>query len=249
LRGTPSRALDAILISPVSDVTLLSMLHVAAQAGVAWVFLNRWNDAIRELRQHYPKVAIFSVSADQEQVGTLQGRQILRLWRPGDECVYIQGPLGTSSARRRFEGAQQQLSASAVPMTVLHSDWSRAGGMRVMAQWLEMLNPHSRTRLIVAAQNDSMAMGAREAFEQWSARSASGVVRASLLGCDGSPSFGQLMVQTGRLVATVVIPPVAGAAIEQLVRYFRSGWMPPAEITLPVRSYPGLEEIAPPPGV
>jgi ABC-type sugar transport system substrate-binding protein len=242
LVGSTMRAPDAILVSPVSEVALMPMVHVAARARIAWVFLNRWNDAINDLRGEYPGVPIFTVSADQDQVGTVHGRQIARLWRPGDECVYIQGPLGTSSAKRRLAGTERELAGSATTLTILHGDWSRQGGRDVMSQWLRMLPRASMANLVVVAQNDSMAIGAREALLEWNVGHRA-TLQADIVGCDGSPEFGQAMVVTRQISATVVIPSVSGRAIDQLVASERAGHLPTAEIRVPVESYPSVEAI------
>lgn len=234
-----SNAPDAVLVSPVSEVALMPMVHVAARSGVGWVFLNRWNDAISELRLQYPTVPIFSVSADQDQVGTLHGRQLARLCRPGDECVYIQGPLGTSSAKRRLAGTQRELSSgSCATLTILHSDWSRDGGRNVMTQWLRMLPRASVSGLVVVAQNDSMAVGARDALAEWDPGGAS----ADIVGCDGSPEFGQQMVATRQLSATIVIPAVTSRAVDELIASDKGNRSSP-EVPVAVRSFPDLESI------
>lgn len=238
LSGAAMRVPEAILVSPVSEVALMPMVHVAARSGIAWVFLNRWNDAVNALRDQYPSVPIFSVSADQDQVGTLHGRQIAKLRRPGDECVYIQGPLGTSSAKRRLASTQRELNGSGAALTVLHSDWSRKGGKDVMTQWLRMVPRASVSGLTVVAQNDTMAVGARDALNEWS----QGAVSADIVGCDGSPEFGQHLVATGELTATVVIPAVTSRAVEELLHSER-GPRPAAEVAVAVRSYPSIEAL------
>ena len=70
------------------------------------------------------------------------------------------------------------------------------------------------------------------------------VKRVPVTGCDGSPSFGQRLVMTGELAATVVIPPVAGRAVDEIVSMLDKGRPPHAEIVIEVSSYPGLEVVA-----
>lgn len=237
------RSVDAILVSPVSEVALTPFVQMAARAGIAWVFLNRWTDAMNDLRDQHRGVPLFSVSADQDEVGVVHARQIGELWRPGDECIYIQGPLGTSSSRKRLASTERTLSGSGKTLTVLHGDWSREGGQSVMAQYLRMLS-HAQIRgLVVASQNDAMAIGAREALGQWNTARSSATLAADFIGCDGSPQFGQALVSSGKLSATVVIPPVAGRAIDELVASDRTGQVPASEIIVPVSSYPSIGAI------
>src|SRR5580693_10645271 len=54
-----------ILVSPVREIALISMAHLAAHLGIAWVQLLRWSDYLAPLRLELPHVPIFSVMADQ----------------------------------------------------------------------------------------------------------------------------------------------------------------------------------------
>jgi hypothetical protein len=62
----------------------------------------------------------------------------------------------------------------------------------------------------------------------------------SITGCDGSPRFGLPLVKAGELTATVVIPPVAGIAVEELAAALAGSGIPPAEIVVGVSSFPDL---------
>ena len=240
IAGQEQRRPDAVLVSPVSEAALLSLIHSAAQAGVAWVFLNRRHASIDDLRQQYPKVPVFSVSADQIQIGAVQGRQISMLLKPGDELLYIQGSLGSSSTKLRLKGMREQIPSNGMEMTSFNSDWTQAGGKSVMTQWLQMLPHTSLPSLVVAAQNDSMAAGAREAIVEWSSGRGVRIENVDIVGADGSPSFGQRMVSMGQLTATVVIPPVSGRALEELQAIERTGVNGAGDIQVSVEPFPSL---------
>ena len=232
---------NVILVSPVSEVALLSLAHSAAREGIAWVFLNRWHDSIHDLRRQYSTVPIFAVTADQEQVGAVQGKQLQRLLHAGDELLYIQGPLGTSSVKARLKGLKAELAESTVQITTFHSDWTVSGGKSVTTQWLTMLPRAQLPGLVVAAQNDRMAEGAREAIVEWSSGRGGRIENVDILGCDGSPSYGQRLVSSGKLTATVFIPPVTGRALEAIVRCGIGATTSCAALTVPVQAFPSVE--------
>ena len=236
----------AFVICPVSEMALMPLIHDTAKAGIAWVMVSRWNDAIHDFRRQYPKVPIFAVLPDHVEIGRIQGQQLRLVLAPGDEIVYIAGPLGTYSTRGRRLGIEQELSDKTdVRWSCFNGDWSELGGEQAMKSWLSTFPIRKLPRFVIAAQNDAMAMGARQAFLDWGA--AGGQVPKGELrvyGCDGSPSYGQRLVTSSQLSATIVIPPVAGRAVEEIVAAFRTGQKPDAEIKIHVRSLPILEALA-----
>jgi ABC-type sugar transport system substrate-binding protein len=69
----------------------------------------------------------------------------------------------------------------------------------------------------VIAQNDDMAMGARKAFEEVSSSAERDKwIRIPFIGVDGLPGTGQAWVKSGKLTATVIVPPNSGAALKAL---------------------------------
>jgi ABC-type sugar transport system substrate-binding protein len=235
----------ALIISPVSEMAMLPLVHDAARLGIAWVFLSRWNDAIHELRRQYPKIPIFAVLPDHMEIGRLQGQQLRLLLNPNDELVYIQGPMSTYSTRRRRAGLEQELADKQdFRWSHFNADWSQNGGESAMRSWLTTFTARSVPKFVIAAQSDAMAMGARQAVVDWGS-SGGQIPRGDLraVGCDGSPSFGQRLVTLRQLSATVIIPPIAGRAVEEIVGAFRYGKYPAAETTVPVVSYPDIDTL------
>jgi ABC-type sugar transport system substrate-binding protein len=234
----------AILVTPVREVGLRAVAHEATSQGIGWVSLNRWSDYLLELRRDFPRVPVFSVTADQTEVGRIQGQQLRCLLGDTGEVVYIQGPLGTSSAQKRTAGLRQELERCPdIRLVSFNSDWSSEGGERVMGDWIHIFPRGKLPRFVVGAQNDSMASGARRALLQW-AETEDKMASISLTGCDGTPAFGQRLVKEGKLTATVVIPSVGGRAIEELASVLAGGRPSSAEIVVSVSSYPTLEMLA-----
>lgn len=236
----------AFIVCPVSEMALLPLIHDAAKLGIAWVFLSRWTDSVHDFRRQYPKVPIFAVLPDQQEIGRLQGQQLRMLLRAGDELVCIQGPIGTYSTRLRRTGLENELADKRdLRWSHFNGDWSEDGGASAMKTWLSTFAIGKVPEFVIAAQNDSMASGARDAFLKWSiANNQPTRPDLTVIGCDGSPGYGQRLVAGGELRATVVVPPVAGRAVDEIVAAFRSGLPASAEIKVSVTSYPDLSTLS-----
>ena len=120
-----------------------------------------------------------------------------------------------------------------------NSDWTIEGGEREMKAWLRMFDGYKAfPTLLVGAQNDAMAFGAYCAFSNSGRQTQPGAVRFT--GVDGSPGHGLRWTSEGQLTATVIIPPVVGKAISELVSMLSGGPRPPAELLLRPSSFPEL---------
>jgi ABC-type sugar transport system substrate-binding protein len=234
-----------LLVSPVREMALINSARVAASLGIGWVLLLRYSDYLNALRNEFPTVPIFSVTADQREVGRIQGRQFRALLPRGGRLVYIRGPLGTSSAINRFAGVQELLQGSSIELVTLNADWTAEGGARALSEWMRGQGALDPSTLLVAAQNDAMAMGARRALEEIGKQRAGLAWQAiRVCGCDGSPRFGQRLVSEGKLTSTVVVPPVAGRAVDEIATMLERGARPPVVLLLNPTSCPDLETLA-----
>jgi len=243
LNEPQNRRPSAILVSPVRESSLVGVLGDAVGKGIPWIFLNRWCEVIDSVRREHPHVPVFSVSADQSEIGRTQGKILNQILNPGDELVYIQGPHGTSSVNRRHSAMQQELAGLlGVRWSNYNSDWSAQGGHTVMTGWLQTFTSGKLPNFVACAQNDDMALGARQAIID--CKNAASARSPRIVGCDGLPSFGQRLVTEGQFVATVFVPPVSGRAIEELFAALRGGPPAPAEISIGVECYPRLESLA-----
>jgi ABC-type sugar transport system substrate-binding protein len=234
----------AILVSPVKELLLRPACEEAARVGVAFVILNRPFADLDELHRKYPKVPLFSVVPDQRNIGRIQGQQFRWLLRKPGALLYITGTAGTASTELRLEGVKRELANVDVEMVIETGDWSMGSGARATEHWLEGRGVSDAANWVVGAQNDSMAMGARSALVS----AATALKRPDLLdlpvtGCDGTPSYGQALIGTGQLSATVVIPPTTGRAVDELAQAFSSGRAPTLDISLEVSSFPDLADL------
>lgn len=237
---------DGIIFEPAGGTAMPQVARAAATAGIAWVVLNREVEYVSELRKVY-QIPAFALTSDHEEVGRIQGRQLAKLLPTGGSVLYIQGPGESLAAKLRSTGIQETKPA-AVDLKVMKAQWTEASAQRTVTSWLRLSTSHQTHIDAVVAQDDSMAIGARKAFEQLPDGPARDTwLKLPYLGCDGLPNSGQRWVRQGLLTATVYIPPNAGTAVEMLFNAMQTGTMPLEQtLTVPV-SYPDLELLAPVP--
>jgi ABC-type sugar transport system substrate-binding protein len=244
LDAAKSRKPLALLVCPVREAALVSVAHATARAGIGFVVLLRSSAYMTELRDELPEVPVFSVLCDQWEIGRIQGRYFRALLPDGGEVVYLRGPLGTSSAVRRFEGVQEVLAGSRLQLFTATTDWTLEGGETAMRQWLAILEHRPLPKLAIGAQNDAMALGARAALEQLARRRADVAVdEIPIVGCDGSPGYGRRLVDGRKLTATVIMPPVAGIAVSEIAAWSSGRPRIPAEIVVRPTPYPEPEAL------
>jgi ABC-type sugar transport system substrate-binding protein len=233
---------DAIIFEPVGGTALPQVAKAAVSAGIGWVILNRDATYIEELRKT-STAPLFSISSDHVEIGRIQGRQMAALLRGGGSVLYIQGPSENSAAKDRTAGMQETKPAS-VQVTMLKAQWTQESAQRSVRSWLKLTTSQHAAIDLISAQDDSMAMGARDAFkeltnederERW--------LKLPFTGCDGLPNTGQAWVRSGLLAATVFVPPNAGQAIEMLVDAIQNRKTPPERVTTAAVSIPALDAL------
>jgi ABC-type sugar transport system substrate-binding protein len=230
---------DAILVEPVGT-PMYQVAKAAVAAGIGWGILNREADYIPELRRAAP-VPVFAVSPDQEEVGRIQGKQLAAFATEGN-ILYIEGPSTSSAANLRTKG-MLSTKPSKIEVKVLKADWSERGAHQAVKSWLSLSTSNQLHIRAVVCQNDAMAMGAREAFASLPKAAREQSLNIPFTGCDGVPKTGQEWVRSGQLRATVVIPPMAGLALEMLAKAVNTGSMPAERTLCAPRSFPAIAEI------
>jgi ribose transport system substrate-binding protein len=236
---------EAIVFEPVGSTSLPQVARAAAGAGIGWAVLNQDAGYIEELRKT-SSAPMFAVSSDHVEIGRIQGRQLVALLPKGGSVLYVQGPSDNSAAKERTQGMLETKRAN-IQVITLKAQWTEESSLRAVRSWLKLTTSQKAAVDVVAAQDDSMAMGARKAFqelkneaerERW--------LKLPFTGCDGLPNTGQSWVRSGLLTATVFVPPNAGQAIEMLVQAVRQKKLPPARALIAPRSIPALDALAPP---
>src|SRR5262249_38097104 len=204
---------DAIIFEPVGATALPQVARAAVTARIGWAVLNRDASYITELRRS-STVPVFAVSSDHVEIGRIQGRQFAALLPKGGGLLYIQGPTENSAAKERTVGMQETKPPN-IQVTLLKGQWTEQSAQRSVRSWLKLTTSQKAAIDLVGAQDDSMAMGARKAFQELPNESEQERwLRLPFTGCDGLPKTGQAWVRSGLLTATIYVPPNAGQAVE-----------------------------------
>src|SRR2546428_5133563 len=232
---------DAIIFEPVGGTALPQVAKAAVGAKIGWAVLNREASYIGELRRA-ATAPIFCVSNDHVEIGRIQGRQFAALLPKGGGLLYIQGPTENSAAKERTLG-MQETKPSNIHVTLLKGQWTEESAQRSVRSWLKLTTSQKAAIDVVGAQDDSMAIGARKAFQELNESEQERWLKLPFTGCDGLPKTGQAWVRSGLLAATIFVPPNAGQAVEMLFHAMQQGKpLPERALTVPV-SIPPLEEL------
>jgi ABC-type sugar transport system substrate-binding protein len=237
----------AILIMAVRDRGLARLAAEAAGAGIHWVFLNRTDDDLDEARRAHPRAIVSQVYPDEVETGRVQGRLVQALLPDGGRVLHVEGTRRSLAARDRTAGAVEVLAGGPVQLVPLEAGWTVVEGREAILGWLRVAVRANVHLDLALCHNDLLAAGAREAL----ATVARELERPSLatlpiVGCDGTPSFGQKMVQDGRIAATVVLPRSSRTAVELVARALAGGERPPAVVTLRATAFPEVDKITRP---
>ena len=197
------RGCDALCVNIVDRTAAAVLIDKAREAGVPLIFFNRQPVAEDMLRWEHA----YYVGAKAEESGVLQGQLVLEAWqadpgldRNGDgvlQYVMLEGEPGHQDAMLRTEYAVKALTDAGVAVEKLASDtanWKRGQAMAKAQQWLE--DPGAAAIEVVFANNDDMALGAIDAFEQ------AGEPLPLVVGVDATAPALEA-VETGKLYGTV----------------------------------------------
>jgi len=235
---------NAIVFEPVGGTALPQVGRAAVDAGIAWVVLNREATYVAELRK-LGKTPVFVVTVDHVEIGRIQARQCAALLPTGGTVLYVQGPSENSATKDRLKG-MLELKPANLHLINLKGQWTEDSAMRAVRSWLKLTTSKKAAVDLVAAQDDSMAIGARKAFqeipseiekERWLA--------TPFIGIDGLPKTGQAWVRSGLLRATIFSPPNTGQAIEMLVDALQNGKAQPERAITQAVSIPELDGLRP----
>jgi ABC-type sugar transport system substrate-binding protein len=242
IQGSAASRPDAIAFEPAGGTGFPQVARAATAADIGWAILNHDADYIHQLRQacHVP---VFSISSDHEEIGRIQGKQLAALLPQGGSVLYIEGPANSSAAQERTTGMNAAKPAN-IQVKTMRANWTEQSAYRTVSSWLRLRTSQETHIDLVAAQDDSMAAGARKAFAEIAESDRERWLRIPFTGCDGLPKTGQAWVRSGVLAATIYIRPNADLAIEMLTEAIRSGSQPPERKLIPPESVPSIEELA-----
>jgi ribose transport system substrate-binding protein len=238
IQSTSAPRADAIIFEPAGSTAHPQVARAAAAAGIGVALLNHDADYIPDLRRLF-HVPAFSITSNHEEIGRIQGQQLNAISPSGGIVLYIQGPAESSAAKQRFAGLLETKLES-VQLRVLKAQWTEASAYRAVNSWLRLSTSRQVPIEVVCAQDDSMALGARKAFEECS-ELIGHWQKIPFIGCDGLPKTGQEWVRRNQLAATIVIPPNADLAIEMMAKSITAGTLPPECKFTTAKSFPALE--------
>jgi ribose transport system substrate-binding protein len=244
IQAEPSLRPHGILVEPLGATAFLQAAQAAASTSIGWAVLSRRADYAKELGKS-ASTPVFSVSADQEEVGRIQARQVIALLPRGGSVLFIQGPSVSSVSKERKTGLMELLPGN-VHLTNLRGTWTEESAYQSVCSWFKLIAAQKVRIDLILAQNDVMGMGAKKAIEEivvgperddW--------LEIPIIGCDGVPKTGQTWVRTGQLMATVIVPPSSGRALTLMTEALRKGTSITDHIfTAPV-PFPEIEKLAP----
>ena len=216
--------------------------EAAVRANIGWAILHNSAPYLTNLR-HKDGPPVFVVNADHEEIGRIQSQQLHALLPHGGTVLCIQGPIGCEPADKRLQGMMRSKPDN-VRIFLLRGQWTEASGYEAVKAWLGAVRGGGDLAAIVG-QCDLMAMGARRAIEELPKNDSRRRWLDNLLflGVDGLPHGGREWVRKGLLVATVIMQPNAGRAIELLANAIKTRAHPPAQVTIPSESLPPVEQL------
>jgi ribose transport system substrate-binding protein len=240
IQSTSAPRPDAIIFEPAGSTAHPQVARAAATAGIGVVLLNRDADYISDLRRHF-HVPIFAITSNHEEIGRIQGEQLGMLLPSGGIVLYIQGPPESLAAKQRYTGTLET-KPSTVQLRILKAQWTEASAYRTVSSFLRLSTSRQAQMEAVCAQDDSMAIGARKAFEEC-ADLRDQLPKIPFLGCDGLPKTGQEWVRRKLLNATIFIPPNADLAIEMMVKSIATGTHPLERTFTVAKPFPAVEAL------
>ena len=96
---------------------------VAQAAGIVWVLRNCEAEYLTQLRASNP-VPAFMVSADNHELGRIQGRQLAALLPDGGSVLYLQGPSLASVTEQRSAGMFETKPSGVMVKVLKSANWT-----------------------------------------------------------------------------------------------------------------------------
>ena len=229
---------EALLVLAARDRGLARTIRAAARRGVHWIALNRTEDDLDAIRLEFPQVVVATVCPDEEATGRVQGRLVRAVLPRGGRILHVTGHARSLTARDRAAGLAGALASQPYETMPLEAGWSAAEAYDAVSGWLRIALPVRRRPDAIVCQSDTIAEGTLRAWQDTRPELRGSDPPPPLIGCDGTPGFGQAMVASGRLAATVVLPRAAATAVDLLATALDRGTPMPALTSLAGSAWP-----------
>ncbi len=151
---------DAIVVNPVDTDATAAMSKLAADAGIALVYVNREPVNVDTL----PEKQAF-VASNEKESGTLETKEVCRLLGGKGKVVVMMGELSNQAARMRTQDVEDVLKTDECKgLQIVEkqtANWERTQGSDLMTNWLSSGLEFDA----VISNNDEMAIGAIQALK------------------------------------------------------------------------------------
>jgi len=236
---------DLVIVIPVDQDAIYDILYeiVTTRQGVTCVFLQQALAKMLSTERAEYKTRLFSVGADQVEIGRFQARQFAALLpeQKGD-ILYVQGSEHSFGTRHRMRGLIEELKQT--PLVKLNGyrvfgDWSSASVKPAVDGWIAA-GGRLKWIDVAGAQNDDMALALSELLRGQG-------YKIPVIGVDGLER-GRRAVDKGDLAATVIQPLGVGHAMSVFRDLITGALKPEAlpdtgDIILPPESHPPIETL------
>lgn len=224
VRSFIAQGVDAIFIAPVVQTGWGPVLEEAKDADIPVFLLDR-NITVSD-----DSLYMTAVTADSVHEGEVAGKWLVDNQK-GQECnvVELQGTVGASVALDRREGFMKAIkSASNIHVIRTQSgEFTRSKGKEVMESFIKAEN-NGKNICAVYAHNDDMAIGAIQAIKEAGLKPGTDIKIVSI---DGVPDIYKAMMNGEANASVELTPNMAGPAFDALIKYKKTGEVPPKHIT------------------
>ena len=184
---------DAIIVNPVDTSATPAMTKLAADAGIALVYVNRQPKDVDALG----KKAAF-VASNEVDSGTLETKQICKILGGKGDILVMMGELSNQAAVQRTKDIHDVIATDACKGIKIvqeqTANWSRTEAQDLMTNWISKGVKYDA----IIANNDEMAIGALQALK------ASGVdTKKALVGGVDATADALASMKAGDLKVTV----------------------------------------------
>lgn len=151
---------DAIIVNPVDTSATAAMTKLAADAGIALVYVNRQPKDVDALG---PKAAF--VASNEVDSGTLETKEICKILGGKGDILVMMGELSNQAAVQRTADIHDVLKTDACKGIKIvqeqTANWSRTEAQDLMTNWISKGIKYDA----IIANNDEMAIGALQALK------------------------------------------------------------------------------------
>jgi len=202
------RRVDLIIVNPTDSDAIVSAVESANEAGIPVITVDRAANGGK---------VVCHIASDNVAGGRMAAQYVAKLLDGKGKVVELVGIPGTSAARDRGKGFEEELAKhpGLVLVAKQTANFNRAEGLTVMENILEA-HPDIDA---VFAQNDEMALGAIEAI-----KAAGKLDEIVVVGFDAIPDAVEA-VKKGEMAATIAQQPyrMGHLAVLKAVEYLTTG--------------------------